>query len=396
MENRIYQHNGKPVSLLGYGTMRMPLNSEEGSDINYEAGKALIDRAYRAGVNYFDTAYRYHGGESENFVGDALSAYPRDSFYLADKMPGWMVGDGGAEKAKEIFADQLSKCRVDYFDFYLLHALGSKEDFEKIYLDGGVLAYLDSEKDASRIRNLGFSFHGSVEFFEYLMKLRKWDFCQIQLNYMDWDNQNAKELYRLSVEYGVQLIIMEPVRGGSLVQLCDEAVNILKTAEPDRSVASWAIRFAASLPNVLCVLSGMSNMEQVEDNCATMTDFVPLSDADHATLAGAIAAYNRAGTIPCTACRYCFECPKGIQIPEIFAVYNTAASEDRLPMSLGHTEEELAAFKAAFIADYDAIPAEAQAHNCVNCGKCKEVCPQSIDIPRKLREIAGLVDRIRA
>ncbi len=395
MENRIYARTGQSVSLLGYGTMRMPLNSEEGSDINYDEGKKLIDRAYRAGVNYFDTAYRYHGGESENFVGEALSAYPRDSFYLADKMPGWMVGDEGAEKAKEIFADQLSKCRTPYFDFYLCHALGSQEDFEKIYLAGGVLAYLDSEKEAGRIRNLGFSFHGSVAFFEYLMKLRKWDFCQIQLNYMDWDNQNAKELYRLSEEYGVQLIIMEPVRGGSLVTLCDEAVGILKGAEPDKSIASWAIRFAASLPNVLCVLSGMSNMEQVEDNCATMNDFRTLTDKDQTVLAGAIAAYNRAGTIPCTACRYCFECPKGIQIPEIFAVYNAAAAENRLPMSILHSEEELAAHKAAFLAAYDAIPVEAQAHNCVKCGKCKEVCPQAIDIPRKLREIAGLVNRIR-
>ena len=396
METRIYERTQKPVSLLGYGTMRMPLNSDNGADINYEAGKALIDAAYRAGVNYFDTAYRYHGGESENFVGEALSAYPRDSFYLADKMPGWMIGDGGADKAKEIFADQLSKCRTPYFDFYLCHALGSKEDFEKIYLNGGVLVYLDSEKEAGRIRSLGFSFHGSVAFFEYLMKLRKWDFCQIQLNYMDWDNQNAKELYRLSVEYGVQLIIMEPVRGGSLVTLCDEAVEILKNAEPEKSIASWAIRFAASLPNVLCVLSGMSNIEQVEDNCATMTNFAPLSDDDHAVLANAIAAYNRAGTIPCTACRYCFECPRGIAIPEIFAVYNKAAGENRLPLSVGHTAEEFAAYKAAFLADYDAIEETAQAHNCVSCGKCKEVCPQSIDIPKKLGMIAGLVSRIRA
>ena len=311
-------------------------------------------------------------------------------------MPGWMVGEGGVPKAKEIFEDQLKKCGVDYFDFYLLHALGPKEPFDQSYVNDGVLDYLDQEKAAGRIRNLGFSFHGSVEFFEYLIKFRKWDFCQIQLNYMDWDNQNAKELYRLSVEYGVQLIIMEPVRGGSLVSLCDEAVNILKTAEPDRSIASWAIRFAASLPNVLCVLSGMSNMKQVEDNCATMTDFKPLDDNDNAVLAKAIAAYNRAGTIPCTACRYCFECPKKIQIPEIFAVYNTAAAENRLPMSLGHTDEELSAYKAAFLADYDAIPEEAQAHNCINCGKCKELCPQSIDIPRKLHEIAGLVNRIRA
>ena len=299
------------------------------------------------------------------------------------------------EKAKEIFADQLSKCRTSYFDFYLCHSLGSREDFEKIYINGGVLAYLDSEKEAGRIRNLGFSFHGSVAFFEYLMKFRKWDFCQIQLNYMDWDNQNAKELYRLSVEYGVQLIIMEPVRGGSLVSLCDEAVGILKAAEPEKSVASWAIRFAASLPNVLCVLSGMSNEEQVADNCATVTDFCPLSDSDRETLAGAIAAYNRAGTIPCTACRYCFECPRGIQIPEIFAVYNAAAAENRLPMSIVHSEAELASHKAAFLADYNAIPTDAQAHNCIKCGKCKEVCPQAIDIPRKLREIAALAARIR-
>ncbi len=395
MENRIYNRTQKPVSLLGYGTMRMPVIDGDSANIDYAEGKALIDYAYKHGVTYFDTAYMYHSGKSENFVGDALSAYPRDSFYLADKLPGWMVGDGGPAKAKEIFEDQLAKCKVDYFDFYLCHSLGSKEDFERIYLNDRVLAYLDSEKEAGRIRNLGFSFHGSVPFFEYLMQVRKWDFCQIQLNYMDWDNQNAKELYRLAEEYGVQLIIMEPVRGGSLVRLCDEAVEILKGAEPDRSIASWAIRFAASLPNVLCVLSGMSTMDQVVDNCATMTDFVPLTDVDKETLAGAVAAYNRAGTIPCTACRYCFECPKGIMISEIFAVYNAAASENRLPMSVGISAEEVEARKKAFLAAYDEIPADKQAHNCIKCGKCSEHCPQTIKIPDRLREIAGLVSRIR-
>lgn len=395
MENRLYHRTQKPVSLLGYGTMRMPLASEDNADIDYTEGKKLIDYAYRHGVTYFDTAYMYHSGKSENFIGEALSAYPRDSFYLADKMPGWMTADGGAAKAKEIFEDQLAKCKVDYFDFYLCHALGSQDDFEKLYLNGGVLAYLDSEKAAGRIRNLGFSFHGSVEFFEYLMKQRKWDFCQIQLNYMDWDNQNAKELYRLSEEYGVQLIIMEPVRGGSLVRLCDEAVDILKHAEPNRSIASWAIRFAASLPNVLCVLSGMSTLEQVEDNCATMTDFVPLSDTQKAILAEAVSAYNRSGTIPCTACRYCFECPKQIMIPEIFAVYNTAASENRLPVSMGITEAEAETRKKAFLAAYDAIPEERQAHHCIRCNKCTEHCPQSIKIPDRLAEIVSLVNRIR-
>ncbi len=395
METRIYHRSNTPVSLLGYGTMRMPIIDGDSSDINYEEGKKLIDYAYRHGVNYFDTAYMYHAGKSENFVGDALSVYPRNSFYLADKLPGWMVGDGGVAKAKEIFSDQLAKCKVDYFDFYLCHSLSSREDFDRIYLNNGVLAYLDSEKEAGRIRNLGFSFHGSVPFFEYLMKLRKWDFCQIQLNYMDWDNQNAKELYRLSEEYGVRLIIMEPVRGGSLVKLCDEAIEILKTKEPERSVASWAIRFAASLPNVLCVLSGMSTIEQVEDNCATMTDFKPLTEDDKEVLAGAVAAYNRAATIPCTACRYCFECPKEIMIPEIFAVYNAAASENRLPMSVGISAEEVEARKKAFLTAYDEIPADKQAHNCIKCGKCAEHCPQSIKIPDRLREIAELVNRIR-
>ncbi|MGM9625942.1 MAG: aldo/keto reductase [Eubacteriales bacterium] len=395
MENRLYKRTGQNVSLLGYGTMRMPLASADNADIDYEEGKKLIDYAYRHGVTYFDTAYMYHSGNSERFVGEALSRYPRDTFYLADKLPGWMVGDGGVTKAKEIFADQLAKCRVDYFDFYLCHSLSGREDFEKVYLKDGVLAYLDSEKAAGRIRNLGFSFHGSPVFFEYLMKLRKWDFCQIQLNYLDWDNQNAKELYRLSEEYGVQLIIMEPVRGGSLVRLCDEAIDIMKQAEPERSTASWAIRFAASLPNVLCVLSGMSAIDQVCDNCTTMTDFVPLSAQDKEVLAAAVAAYNRSGTIPCTACRYCFECPKGIMIPELFAVYNAAARENRLPMSVGIPQDEVERRKKMFLAAYDEIPADKQAEHCIRCGKCAEHCPQSIRIPDKLRDIANLAARCR-
>lgn len=377
------------VSRLGFGCMRFPTTPD--GQIDEPRAEAMLRRAYEAGVNYFDTAYFYHNRTSEAFVGKVIKQFPRDSFNLATKLPLGIIET--VEQAHEIYESQFKNLDVEYFDYYLLHAINGKK-FDWV-LENGIIDWLLEEQKKGRIRHLGFSFHDNYEAFERIITYRDWDFCQIQLNYMDWDNQNAKELYRLSVEYGVQLIIMEPVRGGSLVSLCDEAVSILKTAEPDRSVASWAIRFAASLPNVLCVLSGMSNMEQVEDNCATMTDFKALTEEDHATLAGAIAAYNRAGTIPCTACRYCFECPKGIQIPEIFAVYNNAAAENRLPLTVGHTEEEFAACKAAFIAEYDAIPAEAQAHNCVNCGKCKEVCPQSIDIPRKLREIAGMVDRIR-
>ncbi|MCQ2433335.1 MAG: aldo/keto reductase [Clostridia bacterium] len=395
MEKRTYARTGEAVSLLGYGTMRMPKITPDKDDIDYEAGLALIDYAYKHGVNYFDTAYMYHGGKSELFVGEALSRYPRDSFFLADKMPGWMVGDGGVPRAKEIFEDQLAKCRTSYFDFYLLHSLNNRESFEKGYLKDGVLDYLDSEKAAGRIHNLGFSFHGDVNFFAYMMELRKWDFCQIQCNYLDWDSQDAKTLYRLAEEHGVQLIIMEPVRGGALVNLCEESVSILKAAEPDKSVASWAIRFVASLPNVLCVLSGMSNMEQVVDNVSTITDFKPLNDADYVTLNSAITAYIKKGAIPCTGCRYCFECPKGIEIPEIFAIYNQAASDGMLPVSVGITAEELQSRASAFLAEYDKIPADKQAHNCIRCGKCTEHCPQTIKVPDKLREIAGMVARIR-
>lgn len=396
MEQRIYAHSGKPVSLLGYGTMRFPTVRVGDKDvIDREKAFALLDRAYQSGVTYFDTAYRYHGGESELVVGEAMSRYPRDTFYLADKLPGWIVGNGGVEKAKMILEDQLTKCRTPYFDFYLLHALGNKEEFDRIFLKHGVLAYLEEEKAAGRIRALGFSFHGSVSFFEYLMKVHKWDFCQIQCNYLDWDNQNARELYRLAEAYGVQLTIMEPVRGGALVNLCEESVKILKEANPDRSTASWAIRFVASLPNVLCVLSGMSAMEQVEDNLNTMNDFQPMTDEEYTVLNRAIEAYNKKGTIPCTGCRYCYECPKGIAIPEIFEIRNRAAAEGMLPVSVGVSEEEQKKRAEAFLAAYDKIPAEKQAHNCIRCGKCAEHCPQSIKVPDRLAEIAAMVARIR-
>ncbi len=394
METRLYKKTNEKISLLGYGMMRLPRIDADKDDIDYEAAMTGVEYAYRHGVNYFDTAYMYHGGKSEVFVGEALSRYPRESFFLADKMPAWLIGDGGVPKAKEIFADQLGKCRVDYFDFYLLHALSNKEEFDKIYLDGSVLDYLKEEKFRGRIHNLGFSFHGSIAFFEYLLSVSEWDFCQIQCNYLDWDKQNAKELYRLAEEKGIQIIIMEPVRGGSLVKLNDTAIDILKTAEPERSVASWAIRFAASLPNVLCVLSGMSDQTQVEDNVATLTDFKPLTEADHAVLKRALDAYVKNGVIGCTTCRYCFDCPKGIMIPELFALYNAALNEERLPATVGLSKEEALRRKEAFLSDYRAIPDGKRAEDCVKCGKCAEHCPQTIKIPDMLAEIARIVKRL--
>lgn len=389
MTTRTYQKTSEEISLLGFGCMRLPLVNGASQEIDYAKACELIDYAYSHGVNYFDTAYVYHGGKSEVFLGEALKKYPRESFYLADKMPGWEIRTG-VEDAKRVFKTQLSRCQVDYFDFYLMHALGDRATFEKIYLDRGVLEYLDEEKSNGRIKNLGFSFHGNAEFFEYMMKFRKWDFVQIQLNYIDWNEQNAKRLYELSEEYGVQVIIMEPVRGGSLVSLCEESVNIMKDAEPHMSIASWAIRFAATPSNVLTVLSGMTAMDHVTDNVKTIENFTPLTDADYSVLSKAVAAYINKGTIPCTGCRYCMDCPAGVDIPGVFALYNKCASGGNIPLSLKNNDDfkgKLEAFKK----EYAGMDDSAKPHNCADCGQCAEACPQSIKIPGKMKDISSML-----
>jgi len=385
MNIRTNQISGEKVSLLGYGCMRMPCDADQ--KIDYGKACQLIDYAYAHGVNYYDTAYVYHGGQSEVFIGAALKKYPRESFFLATKMPGWEVKTG-LDDAKRLFAEQLSRCQVEYFDYYLLHALGDQGSYDKIYKEYGVLEYLDAEKAAGRIRNLGFSFHGSLEFFEYMMKQRRWDFVQIQLNYLDWNEQNAKRLYELCEEYDVPVIIMEPVRGGSLVSLCDESIEILKAAEPAKSTASWAIRFAATPPNVLTVLSGMSAMDQVVDNVATLTDFAPLNNDDYGTLSDAITAYINKGTIACTGCRYCMDCPSGVDIPEVFSIYNQCASAGNLPISIKQNDPDIAKKQAAFKSAFTSLPASAQPSKCTACNKCVEHCPQSIKIPDMLKNIS--------
>lgn len=387
MEQRTDKKTGRKVSLLGYGCMRLPRLYAEKQDIDGEAAQKLIDYAYAHGVNYFDTAYPYHEGMSETFVGRALQKYPRESFFLADKMPGWLIKT--PEDGPRIFEEQLKKCRVDYFDFYLCHSIEKAESFRKTYEETGILEYLQKQKENGRIRHLGFSFHGLPDQLELLADRHPWDFVQLQLNYYDWDFQDAKRQYRILEERGIPCIVMEPVRGGSLNTLCPESLRILKAAEPECSVASWAIRFAASLPNVLTVLSGMSAMEQVEDNVKTMTDFRPLRREDYATLRRAVQEYGKAGTIPCTGCRYCMDCPAGVDIPKVFRVYNECASEKHLPVSLGSASAE-AENAAAFSAAYRAIPPENRADHCVNCKKCMQHCPQKIQIPDRMADIARM------
>lgn len=368
---REFKNTGVKISGLGMGCMRLPRLKEDQPDIDYAAGQAMVDYALAHGVNYFDTAYPYHSGKSEPFVGQALKKHSRDSFFLASKMPCWCVKQAG--DVERIFNEQLERCQVDYFDFYLCHALSAEH--WKTYEEIPILPYLNRMREEGKIRRLGFSFHDSPDVLEMLVGKNKWDFVQIQLNYLDWTGQDAKRQYEILEANGLPCVVMEPVRGGSLASLCPEADGAFKAADPDSSVASWALRFAASLPNVLTVLSGMSNMEQVEDNVKTMTGFRPFSPEDYATVERALELYRKNRTIPCTGCRYCMDCPSGVDIPEVFKVYNRYAVEKN---------------QDAFLADYAALTEEKQSHNCVSCGACLPKCPQGISIPEKLREIAEI------
>ena len=372
MEYRVHQKTGKAVSLLGLGCMRLPKIDPAKDAIDIDAAYAEIDAAYQGGITYFDTAWPYHGGQSENVIGAALKKYPRESFFLADKMPGWALET--PEDCEKIFSKQLDKGQVAYFVFYLLHSVQTTnwEKFEQL----NVYEFLHKKKQEGKIKRLGFSFHGDIPLLKTVLAAHEWDFVQIQLNYLDWTMQDAKTQYELITQAGLQCIIMEPVRGGALADLCPSANEMLKSAAPERSIASWAIRYAASLPDVLCVLSGMSNLEQLNDNLSTMKPFSPLSESERETLDRALQEYRKASTIPCTACRYCMPCPAGVEIPQMFKLYN-----DKYAFS-----KNKGALKTAYQAFTDGT-----AEQCISCGACLEKCPQSIEIPQKMELIASLV-----
>lgn len=373
---RNYKDTDDKVSLLGFGCMRLPKIDPEKSDIDKEKAQQMIDYAYEHGVNYFDTAYPYHEGKSELFIGEALKKYPRESYHLVSKMPVWLVEK--PEDTLKYFEEQLKKCQTEYFDYYLCHALN--HDRLEIIKKNGIFDTLKKEKEAGRIKHLGFSFHGTIEMLEEIVKAFDWDFTQIQLNYYDWDMQNAKREYEILEENGLPVIVMEPVRGGALNTLCPEGIKMLKEADAEATPASWAIRFAASLPNVLTVLSGMTTMEHVKDNVHTMMDFKPLTEGERELLFKVADVYKKSKTVPCTGCRYCMDCPAGVDIPAVFKVYNGyAVTED----------------KAQFLADYDALGDSKQAHHCVACRKCCSQCPQSIDIPARMEEIKALAKKLR-
>jgi len=366
---------GGDISMLGFGLMRLPRQADDPSRIDRKAASALVDHAMRNGVNYYDTAYTY--GDSEDFVGSSLSGYPRDSYYLATKCPPWMVG--GADDFERIFGEQCRRCKTDYFDFYLVHNLAQEakraagnveffDRFEKI----GFYDMLVRKKTEGKIRRLGFSFHGTIDLMQKLVEKYEWDFAMIQLNYLDWTATDAKRQYELLTGHGIPVVIMEPLRGGALAELSDEAADMLYRAGPGKSVASWAIRYAASFPNVVTVLSGMSSMEQLVDNLATLEDFQPVCDAEKQLLSEVAAVYGKSGAIACTGCGYCLPCPAEVSIPRIFSVYNNYVRRGyRIPFDNG----------------YSTLGEHEKASACIGCGLCEEKCPQHLAIPEHLHVI---------
>ncbi|MBR2876205.1 MAG: aldo/keto reductase [Clostridia bacterium] len=360
------------ISKLGFGLMRLPKLYEGKEDIDYNEAEKLVDLAYKSGVNYFDTAYVYHNGESEIFAGKILKKYPRESYNLATKLPGWAIKNHN-KTVDELFEEQLKKCDVEYFDFYLLHSVN--RDIWNTFSSVKAYENLKEKKKEGKIRHLGFSFHGDFELFKELINDYEWDFVQLQINYYDWEADNAKDFYKLLEDNNIPCIVMEPVRGGSLHKLNEEAREVFANLS-DNTPASYALRFVAQLPNVLVTLSGMSTYEQVEDNIKTFNECKPLTEEEKEAIEKANVLFRKNFAIPCTSCKYCVtNCPQGIDIPTCFAAFNDYNKTRDLD-DLNRT--------------YITIPKDSRAHNCIDCKACMEHCPQEINIPRKLSQINDL------
>ena len=373
MELRKFK-DGLNISPLGFGAMRFPIDEDKPSNINVEKSCEMLDYAFEHGVNYFDTAYMYHDYASEAFVGKALARYPREKFYLATKLPPWNIDK--KEDLQRLFDGQLSRCGVDYFDFYLLHCVtrSTLPTFEKF----GAYEFLREQQKKGKLRYLGFSIHDNVMLMDELLEKYEFDFGQIQLNYLDWDQLNSKGLYEALYRRKIPAIIMEPVRGGVLANLPGESAKILHSADPQHSQASWAMRFAGELPGVLTVLSGMSTLEQVKDNIATYTDLVPLTSGEREVINRAVEAYRKNTAIPCTVCGYCMPCPVGVNIPQSLGIYNSLKNG-------GNIDD--------FCMEYVHIGKGSQPKDCTSCGTCLARCPQQIDIPKWMEEIAQVYNK---
>lgn len=403
MEYRVSPMTGDKVSLLGYGCMRWPTRKKsggEGDEIDQEAVNALVDYAIAHGVNYFDTAPVYVQGLSERATGIALKRYPRDKFFIATKMSNFK--NYTRENSIALYQQSLKELQVDYFDYYLLHAVGNggMEMLKERYYDNGILDFLLKEREAGRIRNLGWSFHGDVKVFDYLLAQDiKWDFVQIQLNYADWKhaskgNVNADYLYGELAKRGIPAVIMEPLLGGRLSKLNDHLVSRLKQRRPEDSTASWAFRFAGSPSEVLTVLSGMTYMEHLQDNIRTYSPLEVVTDEEKEFLEETAQLMLKYPTIPCNDCQYCMPCPYGLNIPAILVHYNRCVNEGNVPKDRQDANYREA--RRAFLIGYDrSVPKLRQASRCIGCDQCVSHCPQNIDIPKELHRIDRFAEQLK-
>ena len=371
----------KKLSALGFGAMRLPVSdSIPGTPIDEEKTEEMVDFALRHGVNYFDTAYGYHDGTSEVVMGKVLGKYPRDSYYLATKFPGYDLSN--MDKVDTIFEEQLGKCGMEYFDFYLLHNIYEKNIDPYLDPKYGIMDYLLKQKENGRIKHLGFSAHGRYDTMKRFLEAYgdKMEFCQIQLNYLDWKLQDAKAKVELLNEYHIPIWVMEPLRGGKLAELSAENEAKLHALRPEEAVPAWAFRFLQSIPGVTMVLSGMSNRDQLEKNIATFAEDRPLNEEEMAAILEA--ADSMLDVLPCTACRYCVShCPKGLDIPTLLSLYNETRFVNGLITHMA----------------VDALDEEKRPDACAGCHSCEAVCPQQLEIAgamkdfvRKLAQPAGL------
>lgn len=371
---------GLKLSALGMGNMRLPVLDGNDNNIDVDAAKEMIAFCMNSGINYYDTAYGYHGGNSELVVGQLLKNYERSSFYLASKFPGYDLSN--MPKVREIFEEQLDKCQVEYFDFYMFHNVCEMNIDEYLNPEFGIFDYLMEQKQNGRIRHLGFSTHGDIDCITRFLEAygEHMEFGQLELNYFDYRFQNAKGKVQLLDEWNIPVWVMEPIRGGQLAALSPEAADKLKKARPDEDIPAWAFRFLQTIPSVTVTLSGMSNMEQLKANISTYAESKPLNEAEMQLILGIADEMISRTTVPCTGCHYCVsKCPEGLDIPFLLKQYNEAmvagAGEFIAPMALSSIAEDK------------------QPECCISCHSCEKVCPQTIKISEELNKFATKMGR---
>ncbi|GHT19760.1 aldo/keto reductase [Bacteroidia bacterium] len=407
MTYRTTPTTGDKVSLLGFGMMRFPTRKKQGSEeeeIDQDAVNQLVDYAIEHGVNYYDTSPRYIMGLSERAVGNALSRHPRNKYFVATKLSNFDPESQTRENSIKMYRNSFKELQVDVIDYYLLHSIGGggMEALRKRFFDNGMLDFLLEERKKGTIRNLGFSYHGDIEVYDYLLANHDkyhWDFVQIQLNYVDWNlasgrNTDASYLYGELEKRAIPAVVMEPLLGGRLGKLPQHLFLQLKTRRPADSAASWAFRFAGTPPLVLTSLSGMTVMEHLQDNIRTHSPLEPISPEEDKLLKDIAIEYNQYPLVPCTNCQYCMPCPYGINIPGVFMFYDKTVNEGTIPKS--SQDENYRAARRKFLLEYDrAVPTLRQSAHCIGCEICLPKCPQRIRIPREMRRIDEFVETLK-